>query len=347
MTRHFALDSEQLDCSRPDLSASLPRWTELAAPRRAELETHAKACTTCGPSLTLLGTAESWLEDQLLATAGDACPSAEDLFSFGRGPGAEALPDARHAELAAHVGTCAHCETLVGSLVGQPPSPLVIDPPAPEPEREPARRPHSLRLVGAGAAAAASIAAALFVFGGTGTEAPSISYPPATLLRGELDSPLHFPRERVLAADTGGLFSELLFELAERDGATGYRVYIESHTGGAFDRGERVATLRGEEPVLPLPAEVRAGLTPGHYTWEAWAVVNGLDEPLGRRDFEVVLDPSAVARIDRLADKGEPERSEKTLELLHRNYPSDARAFARTLPTSPEREAYLARVPGR
>ncbi len=35
------------------------------------------------------------------------------------------------------------------------------------------------------------------------------------------------------------------------------------------------------------------------------------------------------------------------LELLHARYPTDARAFARTLPPSEERNEYLSRVSGR
>ena len=151
----------------------------------------------------------------------------------------------------------------------------------------------------------------------------------------------------MLAADDSGTHSELLFEIEPEPDASAYTVYLERHAGGAFDEGERVATLKGLKPALALPAEERAALRPGHYTWEAWARVNGLDESLGRRDFELVLDPALLARIERSAARPEPERSEGILELLHAAFPTDARAYARTLPASPEREAYLARVPGR
>ena len=339
---------DETSCTRPDLAASLAQWTELAPERRAEIGAHAEACPSCRAALELLTAVDGWLDDRLLATGGDDCPSAEDLFDFGRGPGAEALSDERFQSVAAHVASCAHCELLVDSLERRPPSPLDLEPPLPEPAPEPAPRPSALRLVGAVSALAAGVLAALFLFTETRASGPSITYPASELvLRGDSGGELLFPRERVLAGAEAGVHSALRFELAPREGATGYVVYVESHAGGAFDRGERVATLRSDESVLALTPEARAALAPGHYTWEAWAVVNGLDESMGRRDFEVVLDPATLARIERLEVRDEPERSEGILELLHTSYPSDARAYARTLPASPEREAYLARVPGR
>jgi hypothetical protein len=295
----------------------------------------------------LVSSAERWLDDRLHSAASDACPSAEELYDFGRGPGAQALADERYREVAAHVALCTHCEVLVGTLASQPPAPLWIDPPLPEtgPQRNP--RVRALRVLGAVAAVAASVAAAFLLFDETRAGAPAIDYPAEPLLRGETAGKLYFPRDRVLATPGGGTHSELLFEIEPAPGATGYVVYLERHAGGAFDQGERVATLESATPSVALPAGVRAGLRPGHYTWEAWAKVNGLSEPLGRRDFELVLDPAALARIERSSSRPEPERSEGILALLHTAYPTDARAYARSLPSSPEREAYLERVPGR
>lgn len=340
-------DLDLHDCSRPDLAASLARWSELEPRRQGELRDHASRCSSCGPALEVLVSVDDWLDDRLLSTGGDDCPAAEDLYAFGRGPGAEALSDQRYAAVAAHVATCAHCELLVDSLERRPPSPLIVDPPAAEPQLAAPARPTSLRLVGALTAAAASVAAAFLLFSETRAGAPDISFPTAPVLRGEAVGQLFFPRERVLAAREGGLQSEILFEIDAPAGASAFTVYLERHEGGAFDRGQRIATLRSGEPVLALPPEDRAALGPGHYTWEAWAVVNGLDEPLGRRDFEVARDPATLAGIEQLESQDEPARSEGILELLHSTYPSDARAFARTLPASPAREAYLARAPGR
>jgi len=348
MTRQNHLEpQESLPCTRPDLGSSLARWGELEPGRQSELGAHAERCPRCGPALALMLSVDSWLEERIDATADDGCPSGEELYRYGRGPGAEALSEERRAALGAHLAACAHCEALIETLADRPPSPLILEPPRDDLASTAPRRPGGLRLVGALLAVAASVTAAVLLFNEARAGAPRIVYPEAPLLRGEGGNPLYFPRERVLAAAAGGLHSKLLFELAPQQDASGYVVYLERHAGGAFDAGERVATVSGASPVLALPDEQRAGLRPGHYTWEAWAVVNGLDQPLGRRDFEVVQDPALLARIERLAARAEPERSEGILALLYPIYPSDARAFARALPASPEREAFLARVPGR
>jgi hypothetical protein len=341
------LDGDLATCGRTDLAAALPRWAELDPARKNELHRHAGTCPSCGPALALLTSAEAWLDGRLHAAASQDCPSAEDLYDFGRGPGAEALSDMRYREVAEHVAACAHCEALIGTLASQPPSPLVIDPPLADSRPTARARPSPLRLVGALAAVAASVAVAMLLFQDARAGAPSITYPAGAILRGESTGKLYFPRDRVLAAEESGTHSELLFEIEPVPGAASYAVYLERHAGGAFDQGERIATLSSAEPVLELPPADRASLRPGHYTWEAWARVNGLDESLGRRDFELVLDPALLARIERLTARPEPERSEGILALLHEAYPTDARAYARTLPASPEREAYLARVPGR
>jgi hypothetical protein len=90
-------------------------------------------------------------------------------------------------------------------------------------------------------------------------------------------------------------------------------------------------TLEGEGPNLRSDIP----LAEGHYTWEAWAVVDGLDRSLGERDFQVVddsalrlqiLDLRPVARVRHLHEAG---------------YLVDARCVARRLPASSERDAYL------
>jgi hypothetical protein len=61
-----------------------------------------------------------------------------------------------------------------------------------------------------------------------------------------------------------------------------------------------------------------------------------------------VLDARMLDRIAELETASEPARSEAILELLHAGgFTSDARAFARLLPPSPERDEYISRPPGR
>ena len=74
--------------------------------------------------------------------------------------------------------------------------------------------------------------------------------------------------------------------------ATLYRVIVRRHSGAALAvGGEEVLHL--ESNTLELGTE--AALDVGHYTWEGWAVVNGLDVPLGSLDFEVAQHPEASA----------------------------------------------------
>ena len=60
---------------------------------------------------------------------------------------------------------------------------------------------------------------------------------------------------------------------------------------------KRVAELTSPTPLVTPGDEVASKLGPGHYTWEAWAVVDGLDVHLGRRDFEVTLDAPLIDEI--------------------------------------------------
>jgi hypothetical protein len=62
----------------------------------------------------------------------------------------------------------------------------------------------------------------------------------------------------------------------------------------------------------------------------------------------VVADAALLDGLRTRNTAAEPARSESILHLLHdAGFSSDARAFARTLPPSPERDEYLARRPAR
>jgi hypothetical protein len=89
-------------------------------------------------ALDRLESADRWLRDQALAAgATSACPTAEELYSFGAGPGAEQwsapLATERRAAIDKHLAVCVPCESFVATLQVAPPSPLVFDKGADEP----------------------------------------------------------------------------------------------------------------------------------------------------------------------------------------------------------------------
>jgi len=89
-------------------------------------------------ALDRLESADRWLRDQALAAgATSACPTAEELYSFGAGPGAEQwsapLATERRAAIDKHLAVCLPCESFVATLQVAPPSPLVFDEGADEP----------------------------------------------------------------------------------------------------------------------------------------------------------------------------------------------------------------------
>ena len=167
------------------------------------------------------------------------------------------------------------------------------------------------------------------------------AWPELPLLRGTSGQTLSFPRGRVLAHEPSstwsGFTSQAIFELAAVPGASKYWVVVTRHDGSAFATGTQLERIEGSEPVLatsmPLPR--------GNYTWQAWAVVDGLDKPLGSLDFEVVEQPelvSVVAGLERL----------RGVRLLHEaGFLTDARHIARKLPPSAERDISLETTPGR
>ena len=328
----------------PRVVELLARWDELPDEGRANLARH----PVHGPRLAQLQEVESWLDEQ-----SHGCPEAEELYDFARGPGFVALAYGRRQEIADHLDRCAECEALVDSLQSSPPLPLDLTG-EPEEVAEPHRgaqrgslervgdeiaRRRAMRWIPRAAAAAVLVGGVFLMRGGEVVDADG-GWPTAPLLRGEASVQVLFPRGPVLAevpSDAAlGFASRPTFEIAPIEGAESYRVVLRHHAGGAFERGEPVATLTDEAPTLVLEEPLVAG----HYTWEGWATVDGLERVLGERDFRVVenadlatelgaLDP--VARVRRLHEAG---------------FLTDARALARRASPSPERDAYLA-APGR
>ena len=331
-----ALDDGSLLTLEPDDPLALEilaHWDELTPSGLERLERQ----PVLGPRLARLRRAERWLVER---TADPTCPDADELYDYGRGPGYRPLPPERRHAIEEHLRDCASCETSVETLELSPPLPLALDEAAAVELAPPAvhapRRPVTARRLVA-LAAGLALVWAVFRFGGT----PEPGAFDAPLLRGEGPGALLLPQGPVLAprADDGWtLFAERpSFELAPVEGATRYWVVLYRHTGSAFDEGDAVARLEGDEPRL----EASDALVPGHYTWDAWAEVDGLDRSLGARDFHVVDAPELRAEIAGLS-------LERVVEQLQRaRFWSDARALARGLPDSPQRDAVLRWTPPR
>lgn len=342
-------------CSDPRLGSLLAVYEDLDAVGRAELGRHVAACPRCGPRWELLRRAQSWLESGGLAAAEEPCPAPDELYDLCGGPGAAPLAPERERALARHLAGCDACRGFAATLASPVPEALLAPPPADHREIAPARRSRLRALPRPGgplvrprvalAAAAAVLLCALLVgrFG-----ARDARFPEPPVLRGGAGEEMLFPRDLVLAARSGeGTELPLVFELAPEglDGADSFSVSLLSTDGGAFDRGTRVASLTGEAPRFEAPA---LRLAPGTYTWEARVTVRGLERFLGARDFEVAVDHDLWKAWDALEREDEPERGVLRVRLLHeRGYLGDARALARTLPASPERDAYLEALPGR
>ncbi len=317
-----------------EIEEALVHFDELDASSLERLEDH----PLHGPTLTRLREAEAWLaEAGPEALALGPCPPAEALYDLGRGPGYHPLPPEEEASLAEHVERCADCRTLLTSLKSAPPLPLeASEPPLSVVRpRRPRRPPRRLVLL----AAAASLLLMTLVLPGL-LKDPLSGLPETPLYRGQASESLFFPRGPLL--DRGELPSTLDFELAEVAGAEEYRIEIFRHAGGAFDSGELVSTHTPgtnhlERETLPI----------GHYTWRAWARVKGLEQDLGARDFEVRANPGLLARLGQLEDDASvAEVVEEIRHLDQAGFLTDARALARSLPESEERDAYL-RPPGR
>lgn len=320
-----------------------------------------------GRRLRKLQDADGWLRARATEAARKAsgpalllCPPAEDLYDFGQGPGASSLSLARREAIDRHMATCLDCERFVATLAAPPPSPLILGLPAesdqedeaPAPEIEPIPLPvrpaRRLRLWPAVTAAAALVA--LVVIVQERTTPASSHFPTAVLLRGSAGGPVLFPREHVLMASAQvralfpALASPLEFEVEPQEGADQYRFDVFRHEGGAFGRDVALERLPSAEPRVTA----RQSRELGRFTFKAWATVRGLDQRLGARDFEVVADAALDQKLQALSNRSEPDRTLAAVGLLHEaGFVTDARALARTMPMSAERDRYLGQSPGR
>ncbi|MBK7644730.1 MAG: hypothetical protein IPJ19_17095 [Planctomycetes bacterium] len=331
---------------------ALANWDDLAAADLREIE----ADPHLAPRLGVLRAAEDWLE-RGAGLAGD-CPSAEELYEYGGGPGSSPLSAEATRRLEDHLFGCTDCEELLGTLANTPPSPLEFEPventlPAPRRPRAPraspivelAARSRRRRLGSIAMACAATLIVGFALWSLFEGRDTSVHLPNTPLLRGESEIALYYPRGQVLEAPNWGAASlPLRFELRPVAEASSYRVEILRHGGGAFENGTAVQELRGGLEELALPARLASGA----YTWHAYASVNGLERDLGARDFEVGVAPALLEKLAQSAGSGEPAGTLQRITLLHDAGDwTDARELARTLPASAERDRYLERVPGR
>jgi len=329
----------------PNVTELLAHWDELPEEGLANITAH----PVHGARLELLRAVDDWLDGRTASSG--SCPSAQTLYDFSKGPGYVVLDREHQGGVLDHLTECAECAGLVGSLESSPPVPLDWSPSGHRPDStdtdpdlpsRPAswgmpqrlRRPEPIRILRRLAPIAAALTAlvgGLMLFQGGDAPFDLPSYP---LLRGSAQGNLLFPRGPVLLASEN---QALLFEVNPVAEAQGYTIILRAHAGGAFAEGSDVDRLVGNTPDLPLDRT----LPVGHYTWEARALVNGLEQPLGERDFEVRQND---ALLQELSGQGARER----IRSLHAaGYLTDARAMARLLPDSSERDSYLGSNPGR
>lgn len=339
------------------LEKALLHWDELDDGALVTLASHPASARR----LAGLRAAEAWLhrgapQPHLGApasgvpplNAGSDCPGAGELYDLGRGPGCTALDEFREQELRGHVAACPECALLVASLAVPPPLPIEApstacgpgDSLAPPPSGVPARplRPSRTWRPFALAAALAGLALLPQFLGSRGPGLDDL--PRSPLLRGGESAAMLFPRERLLALpEAGALAGHPRFELQPEPRAAGYRVELFRHAGGAFEAGDRLQVLRSAEPQLEGDP-----LAPGHYTWRAWAEIDGLERSLGALDFEVVADAALAERVQRVDAAGAPRLRDLIAlisELHEAGFRSDARRQARRLPACAERDEYL------
>jgi hypothetical protein len=353
------------DLADPDRAEeALTHWEELEPKLLTAIEIHPQH----GPRLSMLRRADRWLEAHgpELSSAG-ACPTSEELYDFGRGPGFGPLTSDRRREIDLHLRRCAECEAFVESLATPPPVPLdlpgAMTAPGPMfggtaeiPSLQAARsRYRRLQRLAPLAAAATVIVSVAIWYAVDHARTTAAAFPGAPLLRGSSTSTLLFPRDRVLHASERlraafpALDGSLAFELDTVAGAEGYEVDVARHGGDAFATEEtKLFGIAGSGPTLVADRTQASSLGAGEYTWTARAKVRGLDEPLGQRDFAIVDDAALTEELLHLADRADPEKSLAAVNLLHaKGFLTDARAIARSMPASPERDAYLARARGR
>jgi hypothetical protein len=339
--------------SPDELERALPNWDEHDGPALVTLASHPHSAER----LELLRDAERWLKEEAYSEAhGQAqapdvqCPPAEELFDFGRGPGFEPMPMAGRQSIQSHLAECEECATLVASLATPPPLPVDLSAleVLPTKTRQPIPALRLTRtwapfLLAAGLGGIFLLPPILRMMG---AQTPVL--PEQQVFRGTEAAPLLFPRGALLlplSPSSLSLSSSTTgpeFELSAVEGAENYRVEVYVRDAGAFDGGRRIQVLHSKAPRFEGQS-----LTAGLYTWRAFAQVDGLDQPLGDLDFEMIEDARLAREVsDAVQFGGAPQVIELIRKLESKGYFSDARKLAHTLPETPGTSAYL-RAPAR
>lgn len=374
--------------ARADMESSMDRKSSTPRPTRAELNDRETADNVLiawdeldeqllqmlaedperGRRLRKLQDADGWLRaratEAALKKGGPAlleCPSSEELYDFGQGPGATGLSQARHDAIDRHLATCRECESLVETLTVPPVPELILGLPEEDAESEQAiptwTRPtpiHPIRrkgpqrlLVGAGLAAAAALVAMIAI---QSQSAPEMDFP-IHKVRGVAGEAILFPRGRVLLPSDEvlkvfpALYGPLEWQVAPVAGASEYKLEISLHEDSAF-------AGPGTPMSPPITAPHASGkwsgtLVEGEYTVSARALVHGLPEKLGEHDFHAQTDSRLERQLIALKDEPEPKRTLAAITLLDEaKYWNEARALARTLPATHKRDDYLSQIPG-
>ncbi|MEZ6015750.1 MAG: hypothetical protein R3F49_11585 [Planctomycetota bacterium] len=346
------IDLAELGADDPRVEAVMSRWDELAPERLTQLSQH----PVLGQRLQRLREAEAWLGRGLTERRrrDRRAPRAEELYDFGGGPRSESrplIPLERRREIERHLAADPTEARWVDRLAQRPMPPLLFNAPAglgaqvegialEEDEvfdEGDVRRPRAPWLARWMPLAAAALVLALGV-DAVRQNRDTYQLAERALMRGALDEPLSFPRGRVLGAPPGsiGLFaSEPRFEFRALPDATGYRVTLSQHAGGAFDAGTQRWTTTEVQTDVDGPFALGPALTPGHYTWEVFATVDGLERSIGTLDFHVELAPDTLARLIHEPLIGQVQR------LAAEGLLTDARHRARQLPPGPARERIL------
>jgi hypothetical protein len=309
-------------------------------------------------ALDRLESADRWLRDQALAAgAPSECPTAEELYSFGAGPGAEQwsapLAVERRAAIDKHLAVCLPCESFVATLQVAPPSPLVLDEGIDEPEadeahgrtpaleRTPAAAPRPTgRILRPARWLVAAAAASIVVFFGVRlaqreTTAAEGQTSWVETMRGGVATGEAFaslsPRGKVLAVDdathaSDPELSRWSFEASVREGAKAYEFRVGSVEGVGL-KAKTTELQPKVAPAEPLVDAQRAWFAKPcvlEWTWQPLSgVVSGAPVT---STVAVVEDAALVRELLQLASR------EERAKLLHkRGFHAQAVAQLRAL----------------